>query len=320
MQQNNTKSSVTAGILGVFLGAFGGHDWYLGNTKKAIAHVALCVGGLLLLMVGVILMSISDNIPLLRTLFVCLVVAAYVIIIGNGVWGFIEGVVIIAQGDAGLAAKGYKVAAQATTTMQTNTPVVAADDAKLTSDNSATNVVQSDVNAEEKSPLANILTATPASDSIMPNTVTMNTQNSVVTEVKAPESNLAPVAAPETKLVEPSSTTATPATPETSLESNPVAPAAAPTGTEPSTPTISATPATQAAPVAQVSPVADATPVAEPKPAESDANPAPVAAPTATPADNSVSEATSAPNPVASNPIAPNPANTPATPADAPKV
>ncbi len=280
MQQNNTKSSVTAGILGVFLGAFGGHDWYLGNTKKAIAHVALCVGGLLLLMVGVILMSISDNIPLLRTLFVCLVVAAYVIIIGNGVWGFIEGVVIIAQGDAGLAAKGYKVAAQATTTMQTNTPVVAADDAKLTSDNSATNVVQSDVNAEEKSPLANILTATPASDSIMPNTVTMNTQNSVVTEVKAPESNLAPVAAPETKLVEPSSTTTA-----------------------------------QTAPVVPTSPVADATTVAEPKPAESDANPVPVAAPTATPADNSVSEATSAPNPVA-----PNPANVPATPTDAPKV
>lgn len=279
MQQNNTKSSVTAGILGVFLGAFGGHDWYLGNTKKAIAHVALCVGGLLLLMVGVILMSISDNIPLLRTLFVCLVVAAYVIIIGNGVWGFIEGVVIIAQGDAGLAAKGYKVAAQATTTMQTNTPVVAADDAKLTSDNSATNVVQSDVNAEEKSPLANILTATPASDSIMPNTVTMNTQNSVVTEVKAPESNLAPVAAPETKLVEPSSTTTA-----------------------------------QTAPVVPTSPVADATTVAEPKPAESDANPVPVAAPTATPADNSVSEATSAPNPVA-----PNPANVPATPTDAPK-
>ena len=279
MQQNNTKSSVTAGILGVFLGAFGGHDWYLGNTKKAIAHVALCVGGLLLLMVGVILMSISDNIPLLRTLFVCLVVAAYVII-GNGVWGFIEGVVIIAQGDAGLAAKGYKVAAQATTTMQTNTPVVAADDAKLTSDNSATNVVQSDVNAEEKSPLANILTATPASDSIMPNTVTMNTQNSVVTEVKAPESNLAPVAAPETKLVEPSSTTTA-----------------------------------QTAPVVPTSPVADATTVAEPKPAESDANPVPVAAPTATPADNSVSEATSAPNPVA-----PNPANVPATPTDAPKV
>ncbi len=285
MQQNNTKSSVTAGILGVFLGAFGGHDWYLGNTKKAIAHVALCVGGLLLLMVGVILMSISDNIPLLRTLFVCLVVAAYVIIIGNGVWGFIEGVVIIAQGDAGLAAKGYKVAAQATTTMQTNTPVVAADDAKLTSDNSATNVVQSDVNAEEKSPLANILTATPASDSIMPNTVTMNTQNSAVTEVKAPESNLAPVAAPETKPVEPSSTTTA-----------------------------------QTAPVVPTSPVVDATPVAEPKPAESDANPVPVAAPTVTPADNSVSEATSAPNPVAANPVAPNPANVPATPADAPKV
>lgn len=110
---NNTKSSAVAGVLGVFLGAFGGHDWYLGNTKKAITHVSLCVGGMILLIIGVILMNLSRDIPVFNMLFVCLVIAAYVILVGNGIWGFIEGVIILMQGDAGLAAKGYQVAPQA---------------------------------------------------------------------------------------------------------------------------------------------------------------------------------------------------------------
>ncbi len=108
--QKNVKSSSVAGVLGVFLGAFGGHDWYLGNTKKAITHVSLCVGGLIFLILGVILTNLSRDIPVFNVLFVCVIIAAYVILVGNGVWGFIEGVIILAQGDAGLAAKGYQVA------------------------------------------------------------------------------------------------------------------------------------------------------------------------------------------------------------------
>ncbi len=108
--QSNAKSSAVAGVLGVFLGAFGGHDWYLGNTKKAITHVCLCVGGLIFLIVGVILTNLSRDIPVFNMLFICLIIAAYVILVGNGIWGFIEGVIILMQGDAGLAAKGYQVA------------------------------------------------------------------------------------------------------------------------------------------------------------------------------------------------------------------
>lgn len=109
--QSNAKSSAVAGVLGVFLGAFGGHDLYLGNTKKAITHVCLCVGGLIFLIVGVILTNLSRDIPVFNMLFICLIIAAYVILVGNGIWGFIEGVIILMQGDAGLAAKGYQVAA-----------------------------------------------------------------------------------------------------------------------------------------------------------------------------------------------------------------
>lgn len=110
MQKSDVKSSIVAGILGVFLGAFGGHDWYLGNTKKAIMHTSLCVGGLILLLVGVILDNLSQSVPVINMLFICLIIMSYVIIVGNAVWGMIEGIMILAQGDAGLQAKGYKVA------------------------------------------------------------------------------------------------------------------------------------------------------------------------------------------------------------------
>lgn len=148
--QTNVKSSVVAGILGVFLGAFGGHDWYLGNTKKAITHVCLCVGGLILLMLSLILASIFDGITALRLLSVCIEAAAFVIILGNGIWGFIEGVIIIAQGDPGLAAKGYKVAVPASTTMQMSVPTVANGDAVVPTANVQTNAQSASVVASEQ--------------------------------------------------------------------------------------------------------------------------------------------------------------------------
>ncbi len=148
--QTNVKSSVVAGILGVFLGAFGGHDWYLGNTKKAITHVCLCVGGLILLMLSLILASIFDGITALRLLSVCIEAAAFVIILGNGIWGFVEGVIIIAQGDPGLAAKGYKVAVPASTTMQLNAPTVASGDAVVPMVNGQANAQSAPAAATEQ--------------------------------------------------------------------------------------------------------------------------------------------------------------------------
>ena len=36
---------------------------------------------------------------------------SYIAIMGSGIWGFVEGIIILVQGDAALAAKGYTVAA-----------------------------------------------------------------------------------------------------------------------------------------------------------------------------------------------------------------
>ncbi len=55
------KSKLTAGLLGIFLGCFGVHNFYLGYTGKAIAQIALTV--------------------------LCLGV--------GGIWGFVEGIMIL---------------------------------------------------------------------------------------------------------------------------------------------------------------------------------------------------------------------------------
>ncbi len=57
----NQKSKMVAGLLGLFLGAYGIHNFYLGNTKKGI-------------------------IQLVVTIVTCGI---------GGLWGFIEGIMIL---------------------------------------------------------------------------------------------------------------------------------------------------------------------------------------------------------------------------------
>ncbi len=59
------KSKIAAGLLGIFLGAFGVHNFYLGYTGKAVAQ-------------------------LLITLLSCFVLSFI-----SGIWGLIEGILIL---------------------------------------------------------------------------------------------------------------------------------------------------------------------------------------------------------------------------------
>ena len=62
----NAKSKVAAGLLGIFLGAFGVHNFYLGYTSKAVTQLLLTV-----LSCGIL---------------------SFV----SGIWGLIEGIQILA--------------------------------------------------------------------------------------------------------------------------------------------------------------------------------------------------------------------------------
>ena len=110
---NNPKSATVAGLLGIFLGAFGAHNWYLGEKAKGIAHVCMMSAGVLVSLVASFVLpnvlSISAFITAawLLSIFSGLASPA---MSASGIWGFIEGIIILTQGDAGLARKGYVVA------------------------------------------------------------------------------------------------------------------------------------------------------------------------------------------------------------------
>lgn len=63
------KSKMVAGLLGIFLGAFGVHNFYLGFTKKAVIQLCVSLGG------GLITCGIAT--------------------IAIEIWGLIEGIFIL---------------------------------------------------------------------------------------------------------------------------------------------------------------------------------------------------------------------------------
>ncbi len=68
---SGAKSKLAGGLLGIFLGGLGIHNFYLGYTGKAIGQLVLAV-------CGVFTFGISA--------------------IAAGIWGFIEGILILAGG------------------------------------------------------------------------------------------------------------------------------------------------------------------------------------------------------------------------------
>ncbi|WP_326983753.1 TM2 domain-containing protein [Chryseobacterium sp. MYb264] len=63
-QPYKSEKKITAGILGILLGGFGVHKFYLGYTKAGIIQLLLsllCIGGLIGLIEGIIYLTKSDE-------------------------------------------------------------------------------------------------------------------------------------------------------------------------------------------------------------------------------------------------------------------
>lgn len=109
---NKLKSTTTAGLLGIFLGSVGAHNWYLGEKKKGIIHVSLVGAALLLMIIADFVLPATLS---LRTalsaagMLLLLNSLAGLLISGSSIWGFVEGIIILSKGDAGLAARGFAV-------------------------------------------------------------------------------------------------------------------------------------------------------------------------------------------------------------------
>lgn len=105
------KSAEVAGILGIVLGGIGAMDFYLENYRKVAVHVGLLMLSLALIVVDVLVLPLAcataDDFAGCAGLRVMLEVATTGIILGNFLWGVVEGIVILIRGDDGLAQKGH---------------------------------------------------------------------------------------------------------------------------------------------------------------------------------------------------------------------
>lgn len=68
-----SKSKMAAGLLGIFLGAYGVHNFYLGYTTKAVIQLVCTIVGIILSCVGV----------------------GIFVVAGIGIWALVEGIMIL---------------------------------------------------------------------------------------------------------------------------------------------------------------------------------------------------------------------------------
>lgn len=110
------KTAITAGALAIMLGAFGVHDWYLGDQKRAKTHVVLTVSGAVVAALAIILRALAKSannfatVNVMNNIATTLSVIGWLVILANVVWGIIDGILLLIQGDAGLAERGITVA------------------------------------------------------------------------------------------------------------------------------------------------------------------------------------------------------------------
>ena len=69
----DSKSKLAAGLLGIFLGGFGVHNFYLGYTSKAVTQLVLTIVGYVLCCVGI----------------------GIFLVLGIAIWGLVEGIMIL---------------------------------------------------------------------------------------------------------------------------------------------------------------------------------------------------------------------------------
>lgn len=91
------KSKVAAGLLAIFLGGYGVHNFYLGYTKKAVVQLGLVVFAYVLFFVSFFTVAASSYyISESAALGFLLAMLMFILIVaGVGIWAFVEGILIL---------------------------------------------------------------------------------------------------------------------------------------------------------------------------------------------------------------------------------
>ena len=96
--EEERKSKVVAGLLGIFLGCFGVHNFYLGYNRNAIIQVAATFGGAI---VAAVLMGISMPLMFVFGLGIITMILGIIVLLGVmgiRIWTLVEGIMILAGG------------------------------------------------------------------------------------------------------------------------------------------------------------------------------------------------------------------------------
>ena len=90
------KSKVAAGLLGIFLGRYGVHNFYLGCYKKAVVQLCLTILSYGIYIVSIVSFATSvdfvSDMELVGSVFGMLM--CLLIICGVGLWAFVESILI----------------------------------------------------------------------------------------------------------------------------------------------------------------------------------------------------------------------------------
>ena len=96
--QSGVKSKIVAGVLGIFLGTYGVHNFYLGYTKKAIVQLVAVIAAYILYFVS-LFSNLSGDFMMISEYdifsFLGTVILFILVLIGIRIWTFVEAVLIL---------------------------------------------------------------------------------------------------------------------------------------------------------------------------------------------------------------------------------
>ena len=94
------KSMVAAGLLAIFLGSYGVHNFYLGYIKKAVIQLVSVIVGIIAYVGSLVaLVAVTESYSYSSTsaslMVVLILLVCIILIIGVRIWSFVEGILIL---------------------------------------------------------------------------------------------------------------------------------------------------------------------------------------------------------------------------------
>jgi len=100
-KSDNARSSLVAGILALFLGSFGVHNFYLGFKKRAIAQLLLTLLGFITVFAVLVIFACVAYAAEQSTVILVALLGSFAIILGcicavvSGIWAFVEAILLL---------------------------------------------------------------------------------------------------------------------------------------------------------------------------------------------------------------------------------